>query len=182
MVRDAEAHAEEDRQRKEEAEARNQADTMVYQTERMIREDESEAKRLTADEKERLEEAIKHLKDSLKGFDLAKVKADTEALALVTQTVSARLYAEATAAADDGAGAAGGGGPRPVPARPTTTRLWTRRSSTKPDGGERRERRDDSQSTTRTSTTRPPPRRRPPARGAPRRDAGWATTSWPRPS
>ena len=111
MVRDAEAHAEEDRQRKEEAEARNQADTMVYQTERMIREDESDAKRLTADEKERLTEAIKHLKDSLKGFDLAKVKADTEALALVTQTVSARLYSEATAASNDGAGAPGGGGP-----------------------------------------------------------------------
>ncbi len=112
MVRDAEAHAEEDRVRKEEAEARNQADTMVYQTERMIREDESEAKRLTADEKERLEEAIKHLKDSLKGFDLAKVRADTEALALVTQTVSARLYSEATAASADGAGAgAGAGGP-----------------------------------------------------------------------
>ena len=111
MVRDAEAHAEEDRQRKEEAEARNQADTMVYQTERMIREDESDAKRLTSDEKERLTEAIKHLKDSLKGFDLAKVKADTEALALVTQTVSARLYADATAASNDGAGAPGGGGP-----------------------------------------------------------------------
>ncbi len=109
MVRDAEAHAEEDRQRKEEAEARNQADTMVYQTERMIREDESDAKRLTADEKERLEEAIKHLKDSLKGFDLSKVKADTEALALVTQTVSARLYSEATAASADGAGSPGGG-------------------------------------------------------------------------
>ncbi|MEA2827371.1 MAG: molecular chaperone DnaK [Actinomycetota bacterium] len=109
MVRDAEAHAEEDRTRKEEAEARNQADTMVYQTERMIREDESEAKRLTSDEKERLEEAIKHLKDSLKGFDLAKVRADTEALALVTQTVSARLYSEATASSTDGAGSPGGG-------------------------------------------------------------------------
>ena len=95
MVRDAEAHAEEDRQRKEEAETRNQADTIVYQTERMIREDESEAKQLTADEKERLEEAIKHLKDSLKGIDLAKVRADTEALAVATQTVSARALPEA---------------------------------------------------------------------------------------
>jgi molecular chaperone DnaK len=111
MVRDAEAHAEEDKSRKEDAEARNQADTMVYQTERMIRED-AEHNRLTSDEKERLEEAIKHLKDSLKGFDLAKVRADTEALMLVTQTVSARLYSEATA--DGGSGgdgsAPGGGG------------------------------------------------------------------------
>ncbi|MEA2717055.1 MAG: molecular chaperone DnaK [Actinomycetota bacterium] len=111
MVRDAEAHAEEDRTRKEDAEARNQADTMVYQTERMIRED-SEANKLTADEKQRLEEAISHLKDSLKGFDLAKVRADTEALAVVTQTVSQRLYSEATASADgsDGAGPGGPGG------------------------------------------------------------------------
>ena len=73
MVRDAEAHAEEDRQRKEEAEARNQADTLVYQAERMIRED-AEANKLTADDKQRMEEGIAHLKDSLKGFDLAKVK------------------------------------------------------------------------------------------------------------
>jgi molecular chaperone DnaK len=107
MVRDAEAHAEEDRQRKEEAEARNQADTMVYQAERMIREDVDG--KLTADDKTRMEEAVGHLKDSLKGFDLAKVRSDTEALMLVIQSVSARLYADATAAAD-GAGGAGGGG------------------------------------------------------------------------
>ncbi len=109
MVRDAEAHAEEDRQRKADAEARNNADTMVYQTDRMIRED-AEHNRLTADEKERLEEGVKHLKDSLKGFDLAKVRADTEALAMVTQTVSARLYADATAASADGSGAGDPGG------------------------------------------------------------------------
>ncbi len=116
MVRDAEAHAEEDKSRKEDAEARNQADTMVYQTERLIRED-SEANKLTSDEKERLEEAIRHLKDSLKGFDLAKVRADTEALMVVTQTVSARMYSEATASdgsgdgsGSDGSGGSGGGG------------------------------------------------------------------------
>jgi molecular chaperone DnaK len=107
IVRDAEAHAEEDRTRKEDAEARNQADTMVYQTERLIRED-SEANKLTSDEKERLEEAVRHLKDSLKGFDLAKVRADTEALMVVTQTVSARLYSDATAS--EGGGDAGNPG------------------------------------------------------------------------
>ncbi len=109
MVRDAEAHAEEDRTRKEEAEARNQADTLVYQADRMIRED-AEANKLTADDKQRMEEGIAHLKDSLKGFDLAKVKADTEALMTVIQAVSQRLYADATAAAD-AAGAADGAGP-----------------------------------------------------------------------
>ena len=57
-----------------------------------------------------MEEAIKHLKDSLKGFDLAKVKADTEALMLVIQTVSQRLYADATAASADGAGGGGASG------------------------------------------------------------------------
>ena len=110
MVRDAEAHAEEDRTRKEEAEARNQADTLVYQADRMIRED-AEANKLTADDKQRMEEGIAHLKDSLKGFDLAKVKADTEALMTVIQAVSQRLYADATAAAEAGGDGAGPGGP-----------------------------------------------------------------------
>jgi molecular chaperone DnaK len=106
MVRDAEAHAEEDRSRKEEAEARNQADSLVYQAERMMRED-AENNRLTADDKQRMEEAIAHLKDSLKGFDLAKVRSDTEALMIVIQGVSERLYASATASAD-GSGAPSG--------------------------------------------------------------------------
>jgi molecular chaperone DnaK len=103
MIRDAEAHAEEDRERREEAETRNQGDTLVYQTERMIREHGS---RMAEDEKDRLEAAVKNLKSSLKGNDLSAIRADTEALMTVNQGITTRLYSEA---ASDGSGGGGDG-------------------------------------------------------------------------
>jgi len=98
MIRDAEAHADEDAQRREEAETRNQGDTLVYQTERMIRE---HGERMSEDEKDRLQAAVKNLKGSLKGNDLGAIREDTEALMTVNQTITTRLYSEAAA---DGAG------------------------------------------------------------------------------
>jgi molecular chaperone DnaK len=98
MVRDAEAHAEEDAQRREEAETRNQGDTLVYQTERMIRE---HGERMSEDEKDRLQSAVKNLKGSLKGNDLGAIRDDTEALMTANQAITTRLYSEAAA---DGAG------------------------------------------------------------------------------
>jgi molecular chaperone DnaK len=108
MVRDAEAHADEDRARREEAETRNQGDSLVYQTERMMKEGEY-AEKLTDDERTRLEEAIKHLKDSLKADDLEKIKSDTEALMMTSQAVSQRIYAEASAASQQQPGGQGYG-------------------------------------------------------------------------
>jgi molecular chaperone DnaK len=102
MVRDAEAHAEEDAQRREEAETRNQGDTLVYQTERMIRE---HGERMSEDEKDRLQQAVKNLKTTLKGNDLGAIRADTEALMAVNQTITTRLYSEA--ASDSGGDGAG---------------------------------------------------------------------------
>ena len=101
MIRDAEAHAEEDRERKEEAETRNQGDTLVYQTERMIRE---HGERMSEDEKDRLQSAVKNLKGSLKGNDMGAIRSDTEALMTVNQGITTRLYSEA---ASDGAGGDG---------------------------------------------------------------------------
>ena len=92
MVRDAETHAEEDRRRREEAEVRNQADTLVYQTERMIRE---HGERMSEPEKDKLQDAVKNLKSSLKGNDLGAIRADTEALMTVNQGITTRLYSEA---------------------------------------------------------------------------------------
>ena len=92
MIRDAEAHAEEDRERREEAETRNQGDTLVYQTERMIRE---HGERMSEDEKDKLQAAVKNLKGSLKGNDLGAIRADTEALMTVNQGITTRLYSEA---------------------------------------------------------------------------------------
>jgi molecular chaperone DnaK len=102
MIRDAEAHADEDRERREEAETRNQGDTLVYQTERMIREHGS---RMSEDEKDKLERAVKDLKNSLKASDLGAIRADTEALMTVNQVITTRLYSEAAA---DGSGGGGG--------------------------------------------------------------------------
>jgi molecular chaperone DnaK len=104
MVRDAEAHAEEDSQRREEAETRNQGDTLVYQTERMIREHGSS---MSEDEKDRLQQAVKNLKTTLKGNDLGAIRADTEALMTVNQGITTRLYSEAANNSDDGGGSAG---------------------------------------------------------------------------
>ncbi|MGI8983211.1 MAG: molecular chaperone DnaK [Acidimicrobiales bacterium] len=102
MVRDAEAHAEEDRERREEAETRNQGDTLVYQTERMIREHGAS---MSDDEKDRLQQAVKNLKATLKCDDLGAIRADTEALMAVNQTITTRLYSEAANNSDsDGAG------------------------------------------------------------------------------
>jgi molecular chaperone DnaK len=102
MVRDAEAHAEEDAQRREEAETRNQGDTLVYQTERMIRE---HGERMSEDEKDRLQSAVKNLKSSLKGNDLGAIREDTEALMTVNQAITTRLYSEA--ASSDGSDGGG---------------------------------------------------------------------------
>jgi molecular chaperone DnaK len=92
MIRDADAHAEEDRERKEEAETRNQGDTLVYQTERMIRE---HGERMSEDEKDRLQSAVKNLKGTLKGDDMGAIRSDTEALMAVNQGITTRLYSEA---------------------------------------------------------------------------------------
>jgi molecular chaperone DnaK len=104
MVRDAEALAEEDAQRREEAETRNQGDTLVYQTERMIREHGSS---MSEDEKDRLQQAVKNLKTTLKGNDLGAIRADTEALMTVNQGITTRLYSEAANNSDGAGGGAG---------------------------------------------------------------------------
>lgn len=105
MIRDAEAHAEEDRERKEEAETRNQGDTLVYQTERMIRE---HGERMSEPEKAKLQGAVKNLKSSLKGNDLGAIRTDTEELMTVNQGITTRLYSEAASENASGGGEADG--------------------------------------------------------------------------
>src|SRR5438045_3946767 len=108
MVRDAEAHAEEDRKRREEAEVRNQADTLVYQTEKLLKE---QGDKIAGDEKDRVESALKTLKDALGGSDIDAIKSGTEALMSASQTFAQKLYDQAAAeqqaagGAPDGAGA-----------------------------------------------------------------------------
>jgi molecular chaperone DnaK len=94
MMRDAESHAEEDKQRKEEAETRNTGDSLVYQTEKFLKDNadklnEGEA----AAKKAEVETAMADLKKLLEGADYAGIKSATEKLAEVSQQLGAALYA-----------------------------------------------------------------------------------------
>jgi molecular chaperone DnaK len=110
MVKDAEAHAEEDRQRREEAEIRNNADSLVYQTEKVLRE---QGDKVTAEEKAAVEEPLAALKIALEGNDNASIKAATEALISASQAFSQKLYETAArdsnAAGTSASGQAAGG-------------------------------------------------------------------------
>src|SRR5437762_2902029 len=105
MMKDAEAHAEEDRQRREEAEVRNNADSLVFQTEKILKE---QADKVEPADRERIDAALKELKDALAGTDLEAVKRGHEGLNGALQDFSQKLYAasQATGSAA-GAGAAG---------------------------------------------------------------------------
>ncbi|MSO38334.1 MAG: molecular chaperone DnaK [Acidimicrobiia bacterium] len=101
MMQDAEAHAEEDRVRREEAEVRNNADSLVFQTDKLLAE---QGDKVEAAEREAIETKLKALKDSLAGTDVDAVKRAHEELIAATQEFSQRLYASAQAsqAADGG--------------------------------------------------------------------------------
>ncbi len=102
MVRDAEAHADEDRRRKEEAETRNSADTLVYRTEKLIKD---EGEKFTGDEKDKVESALKALKEALAGSDVETIRSATDALVSASQSFAQRLYEQASS--HDSAGATG---------------------------------------------------------------------------
>ncbi|MHB8467577.1 MAG: molecular chaperone DnaK [Acidimicrobiales bacterium] len=105
MVRDAEAHAEEDRRRRDEADARNQADTLVYQTEKLLRDN---ADKIEASEKSQVETALGNLKEALAGTDVDAVKRGTEQLMQVSQGFAQRLYEAASQQQAPDSGASGG--------------------------------------------------------------------------
>ncbi|POM26583.1 Chaperone protein DnaK [Actinomadura rubteroloni] len=102
MVREAEQYAEEDRRRKEEAEARNQADTLAYSTEKFLKDNED---KVAGDLKTEVEAAVAEVRQALDGTDVDAIKAATDKLGQVSQKMGAALYAqnpEGAAAADEG--------------------------------------------------------------------------------
>ena len=109
MVRDAEAHAEEDKTRREEAEVRNQADTLVYQTEKLLKD---QGEKFEGTEKEDVETALAAVKDALNGTNIEAIKDTTEKLIGVSQSFSQRLYEQAsqTQSAPSGDGSGGSDG------------------------------------------------------------------------
>ena len=94
MVRDAEAHAEEDSRRRSEAEARNNADSLVYQTEKLLKD---QGEKFEGDEKADVEAKLADLKGALDGEDTDDIKEKTEVLMTSSQAFSQRLYEEAAA-------------------------------------------------------------------------------------
>ncbi|MDQ1442265.1 MAG: molecular chaperone DnaK [Acidimicrobiaceae bacterium] len=105
MVRDAEAHAEEDRRRREEAEVRNNADSLVYQTEKMLKD---QAISYVGTEKERVEADLKALKEALAGTDMESIRRTTDSLANGVQELGKRLYESAGVNGNTNAGASSG--------------------------------------------------------------------------
>ncbi len=106
MVKEAEANAEADKKRKEGVEVRNQADNMCYQAEKTMKDMEGKGK---DDLIAKVKAAVDTLKETLKGDDLDKIKADTEALTKPLYELSAELYKETEAqkGAEGAQGAAG---------------------------------------------------------------------------
>ncbi len=101
-VKEAEMHAEEDKKRKEVIEARNNAESMVYQTEKSLKD---LGDKVTADEKREIEDKIADAKNAIAGDDLDRIKKTTDALTEAFYKVSGRLYEENASAQGADAGA-----------------------------------------------------------------------------
>jgi molecular chaperone DnaK len=102
MMKDAESHAEEDRKRKEEAEIRNNGDSLLYQTEKFLKDNEDKfADGEAATKKAETETELAVLKSALEGNDLEAIKAATEKVATVSQALGAALYAATAATQGD---------------------------------------------------------------------------------
>jgi molecular chaperone DnaK len=98
MMADAESHAEEDRQRKEEAEIRNAGDSLLYSTEKFIKDNEEKLSQGEALEKKtETEAALAELKTALGGSNYEMIKSATEKVATVSQALGAALYAAGAA-------------------------------------------------------------------------------------
>jgi molecular chaperone DnaK len=113
-VKDAQAHAAEDKQRRASVETRNQADQQVYQTEKQLTE---LGDKLSADSKARLEAAIGRVKEALKGTNNDEIKSASDALMQVWHGLAGELYKQASSQAGPETGPETGpeAGPQPGP-------------------------------------------------------------------
>ncbi|MBM7365486.1 molecular chaperone DnaK [Gordonia hydrophobica] len=100
MVKDAEAHAEEDRVRREEAETRNQAESLVNQTEKFLKENDD---KVPADVKEKVTAAVADANEALKGTDTGAIRTAIEKLSEISQEMGQAIYASAQAEGEAGA-------------------------------------------------------------------------------
>ncbi|MEU5027967.1 molecular chaperone DnaK [Streptomyces milbemycinicus] len=112
MMREAERYAEEDRRKREAAETRNSAESLVYNTEKLLRD---QADKVPQDVRQETEAAIAELKETLKGEDSGRIRAATDKAAVAAQKIGTAMYARAGAQGEAAgpAGGAGGGGAGP---------------------------------------------------------------------
>jgi molecular chaperone DnaK len=112
MVREAELHAQEDRQRKEEIETRNRADSLAYQAERTLRD---VGERIPVSLRSEVEDKIKAVRDALSGSDLTRVRSAADDLERTMQRIGQEVYSQHGTPAGDGTpGAAPSGEPGTV--------------------------------------------------------------------
>jgi molecular chaperone DnaK len=107
MVRDAELHAQEDRQRKEEIEERNRADSMAYQAERTLRD---LGEKVSADVRTDVEARIKAVRDALAANDMQRVRSTTYELETALQRIGQQVYGQGEAGAAAGSQGSSSGG------------------------------------------------------------------------
>ncbi|MDP1948182.1 MAG: molecular chaperone DnaK [Nitrospirota bacterium] len=109
LVKDAQAHTDEDKKRRKTAEAKNQADTLIYQTEKNLSE---HGDKIAAEDKTKVEEAVAALKKAMEGTDPEAIESATQALTTASHKLAEEMYkaASASAAAGSGASAEGGAG------------------------------------------------------------------------
>jgi molecular chaperone DnaK len=108
MVRDAEAHAEEDRKHREEVEARNQADSLVYQAEKQLQEN---AAKIDASVRSEVESKIEPVKQAIKDNDVERMRSTSQELATAMQKIGEAVYQQAQGASAGAQSATGTDGP-----------------------------------------------------------------------
>jgi molecular chaperone DnaK len=104
MVKDAESHAEEDKKRREQIELRNQADSLVYSTEKILRENRD---KLSPDDIQAVETAIKDTKAAIDTGDTTAIKAKLDALNSASHKIAEAMYKQASSSAQPGGPASG---------------------------------------------------------------------------
>jgi molecular chaperone DnaK len=104
MIKDAEQYADEDRKRREEAEVRNNAESLVYQTEKVIKDNED---KIPAEAKDETESALAELKSALEGSDVEAIRSASEKVALSSQKIGSAIYGQAQQEGQPSGGADG---------------------------------------------------------------------------
>jgi molecular chaperone DnaK len=92
LVRDAETYVEQDKKKREEIETRNNADSMIYQSEKMLKD---LGDKIAKDQRERIENAVKELREALSGQDIPTIKSKMEDLSKILQEAGAAMYQQA---------------------------------------------------------------------------------------